>query len=150
MASSENEYSRFFSVRDLRLLRDFSRNSNIIVCKPDKGNGVVVVDKNRYVDSIQTIISDQSKFQEITLPIQKYVAKIEDKIINFIRNLKNSKLLSDEYFKQMFTSGSGPGVLYGLTKITNLTLLLTSSSGQYLRRTTRLVLIYSQVSSSYS
>ena len=35
----------------------------------------------------------------------------------FIRNLKNSKLLSDEYFKQMFTSGSGPGVLYGLPKI---------------------------------
>ena len=78
--------STIFSVRDLKLLSDFDRNSNIVVCKPDKGNGVVVVDKDRYVDSIQTIISDQSKFQEITLPIQKYVTKIEDKINNFIRN----------------------------------------------------------------
>ena len=71
-----------------RLLRDFGRNSSIVVCKPDKGDGVVVVDKDRYVDSIQTIISDQSKFPEITLPIQKYVTKIEDKINNFVRNLK--------------------------------------------------------------
>ena len=60
--------STIFSERDLRLLRDFGSNSNIIVCKPDKDNGVVVVDKDRYVHNIQTIISDQSKFQEITLP----------------------------------------------------------------------------------
>ena len=78
--------STIFSVRDLKLLRDFGRNTNIVVCKPDKGTGVVVVDKDRYVDSIQTIISDQSKFQEIILPIQKYVTKIEDKINNFFVN----------------------------------------------------------------
>ena len=98
-------------------MRDFGSNSNIVVCKPEKGNSVVVVDKDRYVHSIQTTISDQSNFQEITLQIQKYVTKIDDIINNFIRNLKNSKLLPDEYFKQMFTSGSGPGVLYGLPKI---------------------------------
>ena len=103
--------STIFSARDL------SRNNNIVVCKPDQGIGVVVVDNDRYVESIQSIISDLSKLQEITLPIHKYVTKIEDKINNFIRNFKSSKLLSDEYFKQLFTSGSGPGVLYGLPKI---------------------------------
>ena len=78
---------------------------------------MVIVHKVRYVESMQKIISDRTKFHEITQPMHKYVIKIEDKINNFLRKLKNSKILSDDFYRKMFTSGSGPGILYALHKI---------------------------------
>ena len=68
----------------------------IIVAKPDKGKGVVVVDRVRYIESMQNVISDRTKFQEISQPVHKFVIKIEDKINNFLRKLKNSKVLPDD------------------------------------------------------
>ena len=110
-------FSSICSPDDIKLLRNFSKNDSIVVSRPDKGNGVVVVDRCRYVESMLKIISDPSKFEEIRVPIHKYTIKIEDKINNFLRKLKGCKLLSDEFYKKMFTSGSGPGILYGLPKV---------------------------------
>ena len=78
---------------------------------------MVIVDKVRYVENMQKIISDSTKFQEIAQPMHEYVIKIEYKINNFLRKLKKSKILSDDFYKKTFTSGSGPGILYGLPKI---------------------------------
>ena len=63
------------------------------------------------------IISDRQKFNEIKDSIHSYSTRIEDKINNFLRKLKNLKLLSDKTYKHLFVSGSGPGILYGLPKI---------------------------------
>ncbi|KAF2356921.1 Reverse transcriptase domain, partial [Trinorchestia longiramus] len=63
-----------------------------------------------------TIISDRSKFQLISEPIHNYALKIEDKINNFLRKLKDLKMLSAENYSKMFVSGLGPGKLYGLPK----------------------------------
>ena len=63
------------------------------------------------------IISDRLKFNEIKESIHSYSARIKDKINNFLYKLKNLKLLSDETYKSLFVSDSGPGILYGLPKI---------------------------------
>ena len=34
-----------------------------------------------------------------------------------MRKLKNMSLLSDEVYKQLYVTGSGPGILYGSPKI---------------------------------
>ena len=39
------------------------------------------------------------------------------KINNFLRRLKKLSLFSDETYKQLFVTGSGPGILYGLPKL---------------------------------
>ena len=36
-------------------------NNDIFITKPDKGNGVVILDRKLYDDAIQEIISDTSK-----------------------------------------------------------------------------------------
>ena len=71
----------------------------------------------RYFESMYSVISDQTKFKLITSPIHKFSLKTEEKINNFLRKLKNFKLLSDDTYKLLFVTGSGPGVLYGLPKI---------------------------------
>jgi hypothetical protein len=49
--------------------------------------------------------------------MEKLTLKIEDKLNNFFRKIKALKVISDETYKHLFVSGSGPGILYGLPKI---------------------------------
>ena len=63
------------------------------------------------------IVSDKTKFSEINESILQCSMKIEDRINNFLRKLKNMYLMSDDTYKKLFSSGSGPGILYGLPKI---------------------------------
>ena len=58
----------FFKKEDFEILRNLSKNRNIIVCKPDKGKGTVLMNRTDYVNKMKTVLSDQSKFQEVGLP----------------------------------------------------------------------------------
>ena len=66
---------------------------------------------------MDNIISDQTKFNIISEPSHKFALKIEDKINNFLRKLKNLKLLSEDLYRELHVSGSSPGVLYGLPTV---------------------------------
>ena len=47
------------------VLQNLRKNNNIVITKPHKGNGVVILDQNLYVNAIQEIISDTSKFEKL-------------------------------------------------------------------------------------
>ena len=51
------------------------------------GRGVVIVHKSTYLQGMTAILSDTTKFQEITEPIRKYTLKFEDVIIRFLGKL---------------------------------------------------------------
>ena len=104
-------FSCIFNKSDILELKTFGNNKDIIVTRPDKGRGVVIVDRCAYINKMLGIISDRQKFNEIKDSIHSYSTRIEDKINNFLRKLKNLKLLSDETYKSLFVSGSGPGIL---------------------------------------
>ena len=110
-------FSSVFQPRDTFLLKDLAKNKDLVICKPDKGKGVVLVDRSRYNSSLNALLTDPSKFVEITDQISKTILKIEDKINNFLRKLKDSSALSPETYTKLHTSGSCPGILYGLPKI---------------------------------
>ena len=100
---------------DLSILKHLSSNKNVIVCKPDKGAGVVLLNRLDYITSMTKIVSDNSKFLKINITIEKYCRSIDDKVNNFLRKIKNS--ISLETYKNLYVSGSAPGILYGLPKI---------------------------------
>ena len=115
--NSYKVFSAVFNRKDIADIRNLSRNKEIIVCKPDKGRAVVIVNKNDYITSMTNIISDLTKFIKIDTDVFKYTIKIEDKINNFLRKLKSLKLVSSEVYNELYCSGTSPGVLYGLPKI---------------------------------
>ena len=51
---SENESSALHALR---------KDSNIVISKPDKGNGVGVLNRADYVAKMQAILCDTNKFQ---------------------------------------------------------------------------------------
>ena len=46
------------------VLRNFRKNKDIVITKLDKENGVVILDRKRYNNTIEEIISDASKFEK--------------------------------------------------------------------------------------
>ena len=56
------------------------RNKQIVIEKSDKGNSIVVVDRDKYIEKMENILSDQSKSQKIALK--------DDNFLNFITSQK--------------------------------------------------------------
>ena len=59
-----------------------SQNNQIVIQKSDKGNSIVIVDRDKYIEKMENFLSDQSKFQETALK--------DDNFLNFITK-KNQK-----------------------------------------------------------
>ena len=51
-------FSAIIKKNDVRSLRQLAKNKDIIITKPDKGRGVVIVNKTDYINSMETIIQD--------------------------------------------------------------------------------------------
>ena len=88
-----------------------------MITRPDKGRGVVILDRSSYVEKMEVIVSDKSKFSVISDPILKTIRQAEDRINRLLAKLKSLRMISEELYKHLFVSGSIPGILYGLPKI---------------------------------
>ena len=52
-------------LRQHRVLPNLNKNKDIVITKPDNGNGVVMLDRKLYNKAIEEIISDTSKFENL-------------------------------------------------------------------------------------
>ena len=76
------DYSYFYNyksspciLRQHRVLRNYRKNKDIVIAKPDKGHGVVILDRKLYNNTFKEVISDTSKFQKLSeYPTLKCVA----------------------------------------------------------------------------
>ena len=96
------------------------RNKNIIFQKADKGNAVVIADKEKYIKGVKRVISDSKKFVQLNVIPDKYVNYIintEKKFKQLFKDLLyNDKISKDEYDRSC-PKGSRPEILYGNPKI---------------------------------
>ena len=98
-------------------LRDLSKKTNIVVSRPDKGNGVVILNKTDYVAKMKNILNDPVNFEKISDNIYKIVTKLEDKNNHLVDNLFKKKCISEDQKNKLRSTGSQPGIIYGLPKI---------------------------------
>jgi len=96
-------------------LIDLKKNPNIVILKPDKGSGVVIMDKHDYVDKVNSILSDQTKFQ-VDQCQKDQSANIAKSISDTLLKLKRKQVISDYTYKELTTSSNGIPRLYGLPK----------------------------------
>ena len=77
-------------LRQHHVLQNLRKNKDIVVTKPDKGNGVVILDRKRYNNPIEKIISDTSKFEKLN---KDPTLKREASRQCFLHKLKQKKLV---------------------------------------------------------
>ena len=100
-------------------MKKLKSDKSILILRPDKGNGVVVLDQIQYDNAIKEISSDKTKFKELPKDV---TMKREVKLQRFLQTPKNEKkCLNDADYKFIHTSGSGPVKSYGTPKIHKLT-----------------------------
>ena len=81
-------------------------NKDIFIIKPDKGNGVVILDRKLYDNAIQEIISDTSEFEKLSegptlkrkTSLERILCKLKQK--NFARIYGTPKM--HKFFSSVF------------------------------------------------
>ena len=53
-------------------LKDLIKNRDLVIQKADKGNTVVILNKNDYISKMNVILGDSSKFQKLSLTKIKF------------------------------------------------------------------------------
>ena len=102
------------------VLKNLIKNRDLIIQKADKGNTVVILNKNDYISKIKIILSDSCKFQKLSIDQNKvlnHIVHMENRIIDVLKKLKNKKIISEKKYKDLYPVASSPGILYGRAKV---------------------------------
>src|SRR4029079_2400306 len=102
--------------RNASILRALGKNESIFVSRPDKGNGVVILNRSDYVLKMSDLLSDSSKFVPITDDCYKLCQRLENRLNKTLLSLFKAGKLDKPTYDSLQSSGSYPGKLYGLPK----------------------------------
>ena len=108
------------SKEELAALTNLSKNKDIVIQKSDKGDSVVIVDKDTYVKRMKNLLSDQRKFEKVTLKndgFLNFVVNQEKCIDTIFKKLVDSDSMSKEMRKFVKPVRTRPGIMYGNCKV---------------------------------
>ena len=102
-----------FSKDELESLRKL-KNVNLVIQKTDKGNTIVILDKDSYLKSVETILKDSSELKKIPVVPDKdlnYIITSEKRVTDLLKKLKNKNTISEETYNKLRPVGSKPRTL---------------------------------------
>ena len=70
--------------------KELRKNKNIVILQPDKGNGVVILDRQEYDKGLFKIINDTTKFRVLT---SDPTLTREGKLQRYLRELRKKRSL---------------------------------------------------------
>lgn len=101
-----SKQKRILAKEEWTALNDLRNDDSIIITKPDKGNGVVIVNKLDYLNKMKQLISDETKFKKLTHNPTK---SREDSLISYLRKLRRDGIIDEVTLQRIMPSGSTPG-----------------------------------------
>ena len=60
-----NNFIHNLTKEEYNCILNLSKDESIIVVKPDKGNGVVLMNKEEYIEKMHDILNDHQRFERI-------------------------------------------------------------------------------------
>ena len=90
-----------------------------VIQKADKGNTVVIIDKDKYIQGVKNAISDSSKFIPLDILPEDYIVNVEKKFRRLFNNLYDNKKISKDELLKICPVGMTirPGIRYGNSKV---------------------------------
>ena len=108
------------SSNEAKALRNLTKQKDIIIQNADKGNTIVILDKESYIEKMEELLSDTSKFKRLEIPPDKYLNFViisQDKIKNILKSLHDKESLTDMLYKKISLVACRSGILYGQVKV---------------------------------
>ena len=110
-----NVRSLIFKKTDIDLLNNLKSDPSIVITKPDKGRGIVILDRITFESKVDNILSDTNTFKPIHGDLFSLTIKLEDRFNRILRTIKSN--IGDNLYRNLYASGTRPGILYCLPKI---------------------------------
>ena len=98
----------------IKALNELKKNTNLVILKPDKGSGAVIMDKEDYISKLNVILSDTSKFILDKQPDN--VLLVEKQITRELQYLVFDRYITNTEFNCLKPIGCHTPELYGLPK----------------------------------
>ena len=105
---------------ELNALKNHTKNKNLVIQKADKGNTVVIINKNDYKTKIKNMLSDSTKFKKLEFGDNKqlnFLINSEKKLKDIIKPLYQKECLTKKEYDSIYPTGSRTGILYGSAKV---------------------------------
>ena len=100
-----------------KILKKLRTNKDIIITRPDKGNGIVILDRKEYINMMHDIIKDTTKFKLLN---NDMTLSRESKLKRFLLSLKKKGFFNISDYDKIYPSGSTVARAYGLPKMHKL------------------------------
>ena len=113
--SGFRSYSRpsfLYTQDDIDTLNDLKNDKSIVIMKPNKGNGVVILNKDDYNKKMDAILSDTSKFQLLNEGPVKVTLQRENQVKSLLKKLKAANSLNEKTYSELYPTGSRIQVYY--------------------------------------
>ena len=118
LRTDEASFFETIGYTTISVLQNLWKNKEIIITKPDKGNGVAILDQKLYDNAIQKIIIDTSKFEKLD---ESPTLKREALLQHFLRKLKQKNFFNENEYNKLYPCGSAPARIYGTPKMHKFT-----------------------------
>ena len=102
--------------KHLSALKDLRTRDDILLTKPDKGAGIVLMNKNEYIEKMMLILGDESKFKRSKDGKDRTTAT-ENQLAGCLKQLRSQNFISEKTFQKIKPRGTIIPRLYGLPKV---------------------------------
>ena len=102
------------SPEEMEALNSLKKDKSIIICKADKGNAVVLLNKLDYINKMNCVLSDTKRFKQVNY--DNNIHKL-DKFQKCLYYLNRKGSLEQEIYDRIRPSAAVTPTLYGLPKI---------------------------------
>ena len=107
----ENYYNVKNKEKVDEVIRRLMKNRDVAIVKQDKGRGVVLLDKSKYVEKCMEHLNS-ANFKKLDRDNTKSVEEAIQKTL-----LKMKSTIGEDEYQRIYPSGSNPGKFYGTAKV---------------------------------
>ena len=97
-----------------RALTQLKQDNTRVVLTADKGVAMVIMDQQDYNNRAQAFLQDTNTYKVLN---KDPTPQLKNKLINLLKNIKQSGGLSTQKYKQLYPTSTVPPTFYGLPKI---------------------------------
>ena len=118
--SYNNNMPQNLPKEEFTALQNLSKNKDLIIQKSDKGNSVVIIQRQNYLEKMNDIWSEQKKFSKVSLKgdtLFNFAINQEKHVDKVLKKFVESKSMTEKTRKSLKPVGTRPGIIYGPYKV---------------------------------
>ena len=118
--SYNNNVPQNLSKEEFTTLQNLSKNKDLTIRKSGKGNSVVIVQRQDYLEKMNDILSDQKKFSKVSLKdktLLNFAINQEKHVDTVLKKFVESKSMTEKTRKSLKPVGTRPNIIYGSCKV---------------------------------